>query len=128
MFKGSLIDHGIGLGKYKIGAYIKDVNLQKDNSKGNGNEIWSKTDVGNGIDIAVDSSGNVYCAHDVGTGSKAIRKLDSNGNEIWSKTDVGAGHGIAVDSLGNVYCAHYVGRGSKAIRKLDGIVYYKIIS
>ena len=77
MFKGSLIDHGIGLGKYKIGAYIKDVNLQKDNSKGNGNEIWSKTDVGFGYGIAVDSSGNVYCAHYVGSGDKAIRKLDS---------------------------------------------------
>jgi len=76
MFKGSLIDHGIGLGKYKIGAYIKNVNLQKDNSKGNGNEIWSKTDVGNGYGIAVDSSGNVYCTHAVDAGSKAIRKLD----------------------------------------------------
>ena len=76
MFKGSLIDHGIGLGKYKIGAYIKDVNLQTDNSKGNGNEIWSKTDVDYGYGIAVDSSGNVYCAHNVSTGYKAIRKLD----------------------------------------------------
>jgi len=76
MFKGSLIDHGIGLGKYKIGAYIKDVNLQKDNSKGNGTEIWSKTDVRNGRGIAVDSAGNVYCAHYV-TSGKAIRKLDS---------------------------------------------------
>jgi len=64
-------------GKYDIGAYIKDVNLQKDNSKGYGNEIWSKTDVGSGCGIAVDSAGNVYCAHDVGTGGKAIRKLDS---------------------------------------------------
>jgi len=125
MFKGSLIDHGIGLGKYKIGAYIKDVNLQKDNSKGNGSEIWSKTDVGRGHGIAVDSAGNVYCAHDVG--SKAIRKLDRNGNEIWSKTDVGNGCGIAVDSSGNVYCAHDVDSG-KAIRKLDSATYYKIIS
>ena len=110
-------------GKYDIGAYIKDVNLQKDNSKGNGNEIWSKTDVDYGHGIAVDSSGNVYCAH-----HGAIRKLDNAGTEIWSKTDVRSGSGIAVDSSGNVYCAHYVGTGEKAIRKLDGATYYKIIS
>ena len=99
-------------GKYDIGSFVDRLNLS-DIVAG---EVWSKTDVGYGHGIAVDSSGNVYCAHG---GSKAIRKLDSNGNEVWSKTDVGSGYGVAVDSSGNVYCAHYVSSGGKAIRKLD---------
>ena len=123
----SIMDHGIGTGKYKINSTIKDVNLQLITGQGNGNEIWSKTDVAHGYDIAVDSACNVYCAHYVSSG-KAIRKLDSNGNEIWSKTDVAHGCGIAVDSACNVYCAHYVDIGGKAIRKLDGATYYKIIN
>ena len=121
----SIMDHGIGTGKYKINSTIKDANLQLITGQGNGNEIWSKTNVAYGCGIAVDSAGNVYCAHNVSSGDKAIRKLDSNGNEIWSKTDVAYGYGIAVDSARNVYCAHYVSSG-KAIRKLDGATYYKI--
>ena len=124
----SIMDHGIGTGKYKINSTIKDVNLQLITGQGNGNEIWSKTDVAYGCGIAVDSACNVYCAHNVSSGDKAIRKLDSNGNEIWSKTDVAYGYGIAVDSACNVYCAHYVNSGDKAIRKLDSATYYKIIN
>ena len=114
---GNFILQGEG-GDFSVGDTITDVRLLP-LSGGMGAEIWSKTDVANGNDIAVDSAGNVYCAHYVSSGYKAIRKLDSSGNEIWSNTDVGSGSGIAVDSAGNVYCAHYVSSGYKAIRKLD---------
>ncbi len=90
-----------------------------------GNEIWSNTNVEDGLGIAVDSTGNVYVTHYVDSGGKAVRKLDSAGNEIWSKTDVRYGYGIAVDSAGNVYVAHYVDKG-KAVRKLDGNRYFQI--
>jgi len=66
-------------GKYDVGGYISVVSL----SALILDEVWSKTDVQYGYGVAVDSSGNVYCAH-YGTG-KAIRKLDSSGNEVWSK-------------------------------------------
>ena len=104
-------------GGYGIGDDISRNALSFNPSKGLGAEVWSKTDVTNGQGVAVDAAGNVYCAHNVGSG-KAIRKLDSAGNEVWSKTDVASGFGVAVDAAGNVYCAHNVGSG-KAIRKLD---------
>jgi DNA-binding beta-propeller fold protein YncE len=88
----------------------------------NGNEVWSKTDVAAALGVAVDSAGNVYCAHN---DTRSIRKLDPNGNEVWSKTDVASGRDVAVDSVGNVFAAHNVSSG-KAIRKLDGKRYYQI--
>ena len=105
-------------GGYGIGDDISRNALSFNPSKGLGAEVWSKTDVTNGQGVAVDAAGNVYCAHFVSSGQKAIRKLDSAGNEVWSKTDVANGQGIAIDAAGNVYCAHNVGSG-KAIRKLD---------
>ena len=114
---GNFILQGEG-GDFNVGDTITDTRLLP-LSSGRGTEIWANTDVASGADVAVDSAGNVYCAHDVGVGNKAIRKLDSSGNEIWSKTDVGNGMGIAVDSAGYVYCAHYVTSGNKSIRKLD---------
>ena len=58
-------------GKYDIGGVIAMSHL----AEAEPNEVWSKTDVANGYGVAVDSSGNVYCAHYVSSGSKAIRKL-----------------------------------------------------
>jgi len=58
-------------GKYDIGSFVDRLNLS-DIAAG---EVWSKTDVAYGYGVAVDSSGNVYCAHSVSSGSKAIRKL-----------------------------------------------------
>ena len=122
---GNFILQGEG-GDFNVGDTITDVRLLTLNG-GMGAEVWSKTDVTNAWATAVDSSGYVYCTHDVGSGNKAIRKLDSSGNEVWSKTDVAYGRGIAVDSSGYVYCAHSAGSGNKAIRKLDGNRYFKII-
>ena len=56
-----------------------------------GNEIWSRTDVGFGQGIAVDSAGNVYTPRCEQRKSRTEAK--SAGNEIWSKTDVGFGAG-----------------------------------
>ena len=116
----------IPVGDYAVGGTIRD-SVLRFLPGGMGVEIWSKTDVARGQGIAVDSAGNVYVAHSVGSGGKAVRKLDSAGNEIWSKTDVAYGQGIAVDSVGNVYVTHDVSSGEKAVRKLDGNRYFQIV-
>src|SRR5690606_10223622 len=113
------LDNGIRsipVGDYAVGDTIRD-SVLRSFPGGMGVEIWSKTDVGIGRLIAVDSTGNVYVARSVSIGEKAGRRLDAEGNEIWSKTDVANGAGIAVDSAGNVYVAHSVSIGEKAVRK-----------
>ena len=84
-------------------------------SVANGYEFLKKWDAnltGNGqfrgsVDIAVDSSGNVYV---VDTGNDRVQKFDSNGTFIRTLGSNGTGNGqfsspesIAVDSSGNVY-------------------------
>ena len=73
------LDNGIRsipVGDYAVGGTIRD-SVLRFLPGGMGVEIWSKTDVGFGQGIAVDSAGNVYVAHYVSSG-KAVRKLDGN--------------------------------------------------
>ncbi len=95
----------------------------------NGNYLWARSFGGDGhddgVDIAVDGSGNVYTTgffhatvdFDPGSGVATltsagssdafISKLDSNGNYVWaekfSSSNAVAGYGIALDGNGNIY-------------------------
>jgi len=72
---------------------------------------WARnlTDGSNEIeykDLAVDSSGNVYCLGKHITGLMLVTKYDSNYDLIWQyalSDTAPIGNGIAVDSAGNVY-------------------------
>ncbi|MGL4821284.1 MAG: SBBP repeat-containing protein [Bacilli bacterium] len=89
-------------GKYNVGDVLTGVNV--DAVGGKGTEIWANSDVANEHGVAVDSAGNVYCAHYISSG-KTIRKLNPSGTEIWSNTNsvVAYARGITVDNAGNVY-------------------------
>lgn len=99
----------------------------------NGNFVWAKgmgsTGDDQGMDLAVDASGNIYLASyfsstvnfnpggtavslsSSGSSDVAIAKYDSNGNLTWAKKIGGPNtdiiNGIAVDGLGNVYTTGY---------------------
>ncbi|WDU84193.1 hypothetical protein [Caloramator sp. Dgby_cultured_2] len=117
----SIQDHLLDVGKYRKNGYITDINMKKDNTKGNATEIWAKTDVEGGYASAVDVINDVvYFAHWVSDGSKQLRKLTSGGTEVWAKTTgFDAINGIAIDSLGNIHLAINVSVGNKSIIKLD---------
>ncbi len=101
--------------------------IKLDNS---GTTTWAKNFGGNGatavgLDVAVDSSGNVYlggCFYNanlttpaltkIGTKDAFAIKLDNNGATTWSKNFGGSGasaygQGITVDGTGNVYLGGY---------------------
>jgi len=69
--------------------------------------------------VAVDSTGNIYCAgvtYSFGAGGDALLlKYDSSGTLQWAKTWSGSSwdilSAVAVDSAGNIYCAGYFGAG-----------------
>ena len=68
-------------------------------------EKWGSWGSGEGkfsqpLDIAIDSSGNVYVG-DFGENNR-VQKFDSNGNFI-TKWSVGSPTGIAIDSNGKAY-------------------------
>ena len=101
----------IGNGLFYDGATIKYDNL--------GNLLWVKRYDGPAsrddgfIDLAVDSSGNVYvtgASEDaVGNMDYVIIKYNSNGDTVWVRNYNGPGNGydftydISVDAIGNVY-------------------------
>lgn len=91
-----------------------------------GNLVWAKNFGGSGansygLDLSVDSTGNVYVAGSfkyanlttpaltaIGTSDALVIKLDSGGNVTWAKNFGGSGAStsfasIAVDSSGNIY-------------------------
>jgi len=111
---------------------VQDVYLVKFDSTGD--FIWARTWGGSawdyGHDVAVDSSGNVYCVgwfagtvdFDPGTGGDNhtpdvdpgvyLSKFDSSGNFIWARTWGGSsyqnydfGIGVNVDNYSNIYIA-----------------------
>jgi hypothetical protein len=84
------------------------------------------TNVDQGIDVALDSAGNVYTTGfflgtvdfdpgagtfnltSAGSGDLFVSKLDASGNLVWARSMGGAassdeGYGIVVDGAGNVY-------------------------
>jgi CSLREA domain-containing protein len=133
-FEGT-VDFDPGAGTYNLtSAGYSDIFVSKVDSSGD--FIWAKrmggiSDYGDyGIDIAVDSSGDVYTTGyfsgtvdfdpgagaanlTVGAGAQEIfvSKLDTDGNFVWAKSLGGGGNGsgssIAVDSGGDVYTTGY---------------------
>ena len=85
----------------------------------NGNVLWAKNSGGTGAatSIAVDASGNVYVAENLGYSTSydsiSFIKYAANGNVIWSTKKLGGTGGdiettsIAVDALGNTYVSGY---------------------
>lgn len=78
----------------------------------NGNLQWQKTVTGSILSygMAIDSTGNLYCAGSFTTqfaNNIGLMKLDSNGSVVWSRSFTGVtgdqAKGIAVDNSGNVY-------------------------
>jgi len=73
---------------------------------------WAKTWGSSNRDelrgVAVDSSGNIYCAG-TSNGDGLIMKYDSSGALRWAKTWGGSGSdsvgAVVVDSSGNIYCS-----------------------
>jgi uncharacterized delta-60 repeat protein len=65
--------------------------------------------------VAVDPSGNVYCAG-WSLRNVLLLKYDSSGTLQWAKTWGGDGsnvlYAVAVDCLGSIYCAGYTGFGA----------------
>ncbi|MFX1498040.1 MAG: SBBP repeat-containing protein [Promethearchaeota archaeon] len=114
---------------HSFGAGSTDILLVK--YDGNGVQQWNRTwggvDDDRSYGVAVDSSGNVYCAgvtSSFGAESSdiVVIKYDGNGVKQWNRTWGGAdadyGNGVAVDSLGNVYCGGFTssfGAGSDDI-------------
>lgn len=77
---------------------------------------WARslTDGSNAIrykDLAIDSSGNVYCVGSHVSGYLLVTKYDSNYDLQWQRvigdgvTNTDVGNGIALDSSGNIYIA-----------------------
>jgi hypothetical protein len=126
------VDFDPGPEKYYLtSAGLDDIFISKLDS--NGDFVWAKamggTSVDDGVDIAVDSTGNIYITglftgtvdFDPGAGTYNltavghhgifVSKLDTAGNFVWAKAMGGqdylstsdAGTAIAVDSAGNVY-------------------------
>ncbi|MGB9940245.1 PKD domain-containing protein [Methanosarcina sp.] len=99
------------------GLFIKcvgDIQSAESCSKGS-----SKGEFNEPVDIAVDSSGNIYVAD---SGNDRIQKFDSNGNYLtqWGSSGMENGQffsltSVAVDSSGNVYVADHV----NIIQKFD---------
>jgi hypothetical protein len=90
-----------------------------------GSQGTSQGEFNQPLEVAVDSSGNVYVAD---SWNHRIQKFDSNGTFIkeWGSNGTGTGefniiHGLDVDSSGNVYVADtkYTFPGKDRIQKFD---------
>jgi uncharacterized delta-60 repeat protein len=120
---------------YSFGAGENDALLLKYNSSGA--LQWAKTWGGSNYDylyaVAVDSSGNIYCAgytYSFGAGGSdaLLLKYNSSGTLQWATTWGGGNYDylweVAVDSGGNIYCAGYTdsfgaGSGDALLLKYD---------
>lgn len=82
-----------------------------------GNEVWSKTDIGNAIALDILSDDSILVVHRETTGVN-LRKLDSQGNEVWRKDNIGRLISICHDREGNLYAACNADPGNKAVIKM----------
>jgi uncharacterized delta-60 repeat protein len=114
-----------------FGAGQRDALLLKYDSSGalqwgNTAKTWGGGNQEQLYAVAVDSSGNIYCAgftysFGEGTSDALLLKYDSSGALAWAKTwgNINQQYlrAVAVDSSGNIYCAGYtiVGGVNKAL-------------
>lgn len=70
-------------------------------------------------DSTIDASNNVYLAGAIGTGSKAIRKLNSSGVEQWSAGADGVINRFALADDGKVYFANLATSSTTTVVALD---------
>jgi uncharacterized delta-60 repeat protein len=120
---------------YSFGAGDNDMFLVKYDSSGaqQWNRTWGGIDDDGGLEVAVDSSDNVYLAgktYSFGAGNFdwVLVKYDSSGVQQWNRTwggiDDDRNMGVAVDSSDNVYLSGYThsfgaGGGDMGLVKYD---------
>ncbi len=77
------------------------------------NTTWGGTNYDEGINVAVDTSGIIYCigntnSFGVGNYDMALVKFTPTGTKLWNVTwggtNVDYGYGVAVDASGAIYC------------------------
>jgi len=80
------------------------------------NVTWGGSGVDSCLDLAIDDSGNIYCAgytdsFGAGYDDFALVKFAPNGTRLWNTTWGGTGddtiHDIAVNTNGDIYCVGY---------------------